>query len=79
MWNAFQKAIYDGRGWREVSILTAEIMKRHPDSKLEIFEGVLRIAEKVLTITCGNNFVSAVSKYTIIWSISDMNNILVFM
>ena len=51
VWNAFQKAIYDGRGWREVSILTSEIvkMKNHPGLKWEIFEGVLRIAGKVLT------------------------------
>ena len=52
MWNAFQKAIHDGTGWREVSILTLETMKNHTGSESEIFDGVLKIAEKVLTRSC---------------------------
>ena len=52
VWNAFQKAIRDGGGWREVSILTSKTMKNHTGSKSEIFEGVHKIAKKVTTSSC---------------------------
>ena len=54
VWKSFENAIFTGRGLRELSKHTAEIMENHSGWKVEVFESVHKIARKVNIGNIGN-------------------------